>query len=69
MGFYPWNTEDSDYSSKMGYCWEILSLAIFGLIAVIAIRRNSMFLSILFALLLSLSSVLVLFRGWLACLD
>jgi hypothetical protein len=69
MGFYPWHTEDSAFSATTGYCWEILSLAVFGLLATIAIRRNSIFLSTMFAVLLSLSSVLVLFRGWLVYFD
>jgi hypothetical protein len=65
MGFYPWNTEGSSYSAVSGYTWEILSLLAFGWLAIIALRKNSIVLSTVFAILLSLSSMLVLYRAWL----
>jgi hypothetical protein len=65
MGFYPWNTEGSSYSAVTGYSWEILSLVAFGCLAVIAVKKNSIVLSTVFAILLSLSSMLVLYRAWL----
>ena len=63
MGFCPWprGPEGSDWLIKQSL-WGILSLVAFGLLAFLAIRRNSMLLARLFGLLLSGSSLLVIMR-------
>jgi hypothetical protein len=63
MGSYPWSyaPEAPDFL-VIEYLWGILSFAFFGFLALVAIRKNSMLLGGLFALLLSLSSLLVIMR-------
>ncbi len=67
MGFYPWATEDSAYSPTAGYSWAFLSGAAYLVLALFALRKNSMPSAVAFALLLSLSSFLTVVRAWLTC--
>ena len=66
MGFYPWAPDDSAYSPLAGYSWAFLSGAAYLLLALFALRKNSIPNAVAFALL-SLSSFLTIIRMCLTC--
>jgi hypothetical protein len=67
MGFYPLAANDSAYSPVVGYSWAFLSGAVFILLALFAMHKNSVPTAVTFALLLSLSSFLTIVRACLTC--